>query len=99
MGYDDSLDAFGVHGVGGLVGSILTGAFATQVLGGSEDLVPSKQLVVQLIACGATIAWSAGLTWACIKVADLAFGFRVDEEEEIVGLDLTAHEERGYDFN
>jgi Amt family ammonium transporter len=99
MGYDDSLDAFGVHGVGGLVGSILTGAFAAKALGGSENLIPSKQLVVQLVACGVTAAWSAALTWACIKVADLAFGFRVDEEEEVVGLDLTHHEERGYDFS
>ncbi len=99
MGYDDSLDAFGVHGIGGLVGSILTGAFAAQALGGSESVLPSKQLVVQVIACAVTAAWSAALTWGCIKVADLAFGFRVDEEEETVGLDLTAHEERGYDFN
>ncbi len=99
MGYDDSLDAFGVHGIGGLIGSILTGAFAAQSLGGSENVLPSKQLVVQLLACGVTAAWSAALTWGCIKVADLAFGFRVDDEEETVGLDLTAHEERGYDFN
>lgn len=99
MGYDDSLDAFGVHGIGGLIGSILTGAFAAQALGGTENVLPSKQLVVQMIACGVTAAWSAALTWGCIKVADLAFGFRVDEEEETVGLDLTAHEERGYDFN
>jgi Amt family ammonium transporter len=99
LGYDDSLDAFGVHGVGGLVGSILTGAFAAQALGGSENVVPSRQLVIQLVACAATAAWSAVLTWGCIKVADVAFGFRVDEEEETVGLDLTAHEERGYDFN
>ncbi len=98
MGYDDSLDAFGVHGIGGLVGSILTGAFAAASMGGSEKVAASHQLVVQGIACLVTAAWSAALTWGCIKVADLAFGFRVDEEEETVGLDLTAHEERGYDY-
>jgi Amt family ammonium transporter len=98
MGYDDSLDAFGVHGIGGLVGSILTGAFAAAALGGSEAVDPAHQIGVQAIACVATIAWSAGLTWACIKIADLTFGFRVDEEQEVVGLDLTSHEERGYDY-
>ncbi len=98
MGYDDSLDAFGVHGVGGLVGSLLAGVFAAAALGGSEAVDPGRQLGVQLVACAATVVWSTALTWVCIKVADLAFGFRVDEEHEIVGLDLTSHEERGYDF-
>jgi Amt family ammonium transporter len=98
LGYDDSLDAFGVHGVGGLVGSVLAGAFAAAALGGSEAVDPVRQLGVQAVACAATAAWSAALTWLCIKVADLAFGFRVDDEQETVGLDLTSHEERGYDF-
>jgi Amt family ammonium transporter len=98
LGYDDSLDAFGVHGVGGLVGSVLTGAFAARALGGSEAVDPGHQLAVQAVACAATVAWSAALTWLCIRVSDLALGFRVDEEQEIAGLDLTSHEERGYDF-
>jgi ammonium transporter, Amt family len=98
MGYDDSLDAFGVHGVGGLVGSILTGAFAATALGGSEAVVPAHQVSVQAIACLATASWSAVVTLVCIKIADWAFGFRVDEDQEVAGLDLTAHEERGYDF-
>jgi Amt family ammonium transporter len=98
MGYDDSLDAFGVHGIGGIVGSLLTGAFAARALGGSEAVDAARQLGVQGIACLATLAWSAGLTWVCIKVADLAFGFRVDEDHEIAGLDLTSHEESGYDY-
>jgi ammonium transporter, Amt family len=98
MGYDDSLDAFGVHGVGGLVGSILTGAFAASRLGGSEAISIPHQLQVQVIACAATALWSGGLTWVCIKIADLALSIRVDDDEETVGLDLTAHEERGYDY-
>jgi Amt family ammonium transporter len=98
MGYDDSLDAFGVHGVGGLVGSILTGVFAASALGGSEPVAVSHQVGVQVVACAATAGWSAVMTWVCIKVADLALSFRVDDEQEIVGLDLTAHEERGYDY-
>jgi Amt family ammonium transporter len=98
LGYDDSLDAFGVHGVGGLVGSLLTGVFAASALGGSEAVSVSRQLEVQAIACAATAAWSGAVTWLCIKVADLAFSVRVDEEHETIGLDLTAHEERGYDF-
>jgi Amt family ammonium transporter len=98
MGYDDSLDAFGVHGVGGLVGSILAGAFAATSLGGSERVLVSHQLGIQMLACAATAAWSAALTWLCIKIADLAFTVRVDDEHEVVGLDLTAHEERGYDY-
>jgi Amt family ammonium transporter len=98
LGYDDSLDAFGVHGVGGLVGSILTGAFAATALGGSEPLAVSHQLGVQVVACAATAGWSAALTWLCIKIADLALSVRVDDEQEVVGLDLTAHEERGYDY-
>ncbi len=98
MKYDDSLDAFGVHGLGGFVGSVLTGAFASTALGGSQTIVIPRQLAVQLLACLATTAWSAGVTWLAIKVADAALGARVDEDQETVGLDLTNHEERGYDY-
>ncbi|HET6440447.1 MAG TPA: ammonium transporter [Anaeromyxobacter sp.] len=98
LGYDDSLDAFGVHGVGGLAGSVLAGAFAAARLGGSEAIAIPHQLWVQLEACAATAAWSAGMTFVCIKIADLALAVRVDDDQETVGLDLTAHEERGYDY-
>jgi Amt family ammonium transporter len=98
LGYDDSLDAFGVHGVGGVVGSILTGVFASVALGGTERIAIGRQLGVQLLACAAAAAWSGGMSWVLIKVADLAVGVRVDEEQEIVGLDLANHEERGYDL-
>jgi len=98
MGYDDSLDAFGVHGVGGFVGSVLTGVFASSALGGTESFDMLHQVGVQLLACGVTAAWSAGITWIAIRIADAALGVRVDEEQEVVGLDLTNHEERGYDY-
>jgi Amt family ammonium transporter len=98
LGYDDSLDAFGVHGVGGIVGSVLTGAFASTALGGTEAVAVGRQLGVQLLACAATAAWSGGMTWVLMKVADRLVGARVDEEREMIGLDLTDHEERGYDL-
>jgi Amt family ammonium transporter len=98
MGYDDSLDAFGVHGVGGFVGSVLTGVFASAALGGTEHIDMLRQVGVQLLACSVTAAWSAGITWVAIRIADAALGVRVDEEQEVVGLDLTNHEERGYDY-
>jgi Amt family ammonium transporter len=98
LGYDDSLDAFGVHGVGGAIGSILTGVFASVALGGTEKIAIGRQLGIQLLACAVTAAWSGGMSWVLVKVADLAVGVRVDEEQELVGLDLTNHEERGYDL-
>jgi Amt family ammonium transporter len=97
-GYDDSLDAFGVHGVGGAVGSILTGVFASVALGGTEQIAIGRQVGVQLLACAVAAAWSGGMSWVLIKVADLAVGVRVDDEQETIGLDLTNHEERGYDL-
>jgi Amt family ammonium transporter len=98
-GYDDSLDAFGVHGVGGAVGSILTGVFAAVALGGTEQIAIGRQVGVQLLACAVAAAWSGGMSWVLIRVVDLAMGVRVDDEQETIGLDLTNHEERGYDLN
>ncbi len=97
LGYDDSLDAFGVHGVGGFVGSVLTGVFASATLGGTEKISIGHQLGVQLLACAAAAAWSGAGTWVAFKLADLILGARVDEEQEMLGLDLANHEERGYD--
>jgi Amt family ammonium transporter len=97
-GYDDSLDAFGVHGVGGFLGSVLTGIFAAAAFGGSENISAMHQLGVQLLACAATAVWSAVITWVALKVSDVAFRARADEEQESVGLDLAHHEERGYDY-
>jgi len=98
MGYDDSLDAFGVHGIGGIVGSILTGAFAARALGGSENIRIGHQLYVQTVACVAAAGWSAGMSWLALQLANLFTRVRVDEDQETVGLDLVSHEERGYDY-
>jgi Amt family ammonium transporter len=97
-GYDDSLDAFGVHGVGGFLGSVLTGIFAAASFGGSENISAMHQFGVQLLACAATALWSGVITWVALKVSDVAFRARADEEQESVGLDLAHHEERGYDY-
>ncbi len=98
LGYDDSLDAFGVHGVGGIVGSILTGLFASAALGGTESFSIGRQLAIQLLACVVVGAGSAGATWVLLKLSDRLLGLRADEEQEVMGLDLTEHEERGYDY-
>jgi Amt family ammonium transporter len=98
FGYDDSLDAFGVHGVGGLVGSVLTGVFASVALGGTEPIAIGHQLGVQLLACAVAAVWSAAVTWGAFALAGALVGARVDEEQETIGLDLTNHEERGYDL-
>jgi ammonium transporter, Amt family len=98
LGYDDSLDAFGVHGVGGFIGSILTGIFASVALGGSESISIGRQLGVQLLACVVGAAWSGAVTWGAFAFADAVLGARVDDERETIGLDLADHEERGYDL-
>jgi ammonium transporter, Amt family len=98
LGYDDSLDAFGVHGVGGFIGSVLTGVFASVALGGSESISMGRQVGVQLLACAVAAAWSGAVTWGAFALADAVLGARVDDEQETIGLDLTNHEERGYDL-
>jgi ammonium transporter, Amt family len=99
-GYDDSLDAFGVHGVGGLAGALLTGVFAQKVLNdaGNDGLLFGNphQLVVQLLATGATGGYSVVVTWAVLKLIDKTIGLRVEEAEEREGLDQTQHGEEGY---
>jgi Amt family ammonium transporter len=98
FGYDDSLDAFGVHGVGGIAGSILTGLFGSVALGGTEHFAIGRQLGVQLLACVVVGLWSAGGTWALLKLSDALLRTRTDEEEEMTGLDQSDHGERGYDY-
>lgn len=99
LGYDDSLDAFGVHGVGGLVGAMLTGIFAAPALGGYAE-IPSigGQLWIQFIGSAATIAYSAVGSFILLKIIDMTVGLRVNEEEEITGLDITQHDEKGYNY-
>ncbi|MEE1865541.1 ammonium transporter [Pseudomonas auratipiscis] len=99
LGYDDSLDAFGVHGVGGIVGAILTGVFAAPALGGFgtvEDI--GAQVWIQAKGVGFTVIYTAIVTYVILKVLDLVMGLRVNEEEESVGLDLAQHNERGYNL-
>ena len=99
LGYDDSLDAFGVHGVGGIVGAILTGVFAAPALGGFgtvEDI--GGQVWTQFIGVAFTVIYTGIVTFVILKVLDLVMGLRVTEEEETVGLDLSEHNERGYNL-
>ena len=104
FGYDDSLDAFGVHGVGGTLGAILTGLFATravqdlnagQVIGTFEG---GTLLSGQLVATGATWVFAIVVTFVILKVLDATMGLRVSPEEESQGLDVTQHGEEGYIF-
>ncbi|MCO2246589.1 ammonium transporter [Pseudomonas aeruginosa] len=97
--YDDSLDAFGVHAVGGIVGALLTGSFAAPALGGFgsvEDI--GAQFFVQFKGVAFTVVYTAVVTFVILKVLDLVMGLRVTEEEEAVGLDLALHNERGYNL-
>jgi ammonium transporter, Amt family len=106
LGYDDSLDVFGVHCVGGILGAILTGVFNNPALGGTGiyDYVANSwtfagtgtQLVSQLWGVGVTIVWSGVVAFICYKVVDLVIGLRVTEEQETEGLDTVEHGERGY---
>jgi Amt family ammonium transporter len=96
---DDSLDVSPVHGVGGVVGTLLTGVFAATALGGAGfTLQPgiAAQLGVQALGIGAVALWCGGLTWILLKVLDATHGLRVSEEHESEGLDLGSHGERGY---
>ncbi len=100
LGYDDSLDAFGVHGVGGIVGTLLTGVFAfgplsaTQALPQGVFVGGTHLLGVQAIAVTASLSYSFLATWAALKVTDLLVGLRVTREEEREGLDIVLHGEQ-----
>jgi ammonium transporter, Amt family len=99
LGYDDSLDAFGVHGIGGLWGAIATGIFASPAVNaaGTGLLAGNpKQVWIQIVACGVTIGYCAVVTWIICFVIDKLVGMRVSQEEEVMGLDLTQHHERAY---
>ena len=100
LGADDALDVFGVHGVGGIVGAILTGVFAAPSLGGTgaEDFSIASQVWIQTWSVLVTIVWSAVVAFVAYKVADLLVGLRVPEDEERQGLDTTAHGETAYRY-
>src|SRR5450830_328279 len=108
IGADDSLDVFGVHGVGGIFGALATGVFAAPALGGQGimDYVANKmsadpyvifdQVKVQAIAVGTTVLWSAVVSVIAFKLVDIVIGLRVPEDEEREGLDITSHGESAY---
>jgi Amt family ammonium transporter len=101
FGYDDSLDVFGVHAIGGIVGAILTGVFVEATLGGAgldEGVTMGAQVGKQSIGVLVTIGYDFILTFFILKVVDLMVGLRVSEEEETEGLDLVLHDEAGYNF-
>jgi Amt family ammonium transporter len=102
MGYDDSLDVFGVHCIGGIVGAMLTGVFCAETLGGAGFGVESGTMGGQLIAQGtgvlATLVYTSVATFIILKVVDLVIGLRVSEDEESEGLDLALHNETGYNL-
>lgn len=107
LGADDSLDVFGVHGTGGILGALLTGVFNSQTLGGPglvSDWVTGKvssngildQVLIQAKAVGVTIVWSAVVAFIAYKIVDLVIGLRVAEEDEREGLDIRSHGETAY---
>jgi Amt family ammonium transporter len=107
LGADDALDVFGVHGVGGIAGALLTGVFASPALGGTGifDYVANKaateysiagQVWIQFQAVLTTVVWSAVVSFAAYKLVDLVLGLRVAEEEEREGLDISSHGEAAY---
>nr|WP_244521130.1 ammonium transporter [Bauldia litoralis] len=95
IGYDDSLDAFGVHAVGGIVGAILTGVFAVEAIGGTPGLLEGNpaQVGTQIYGILATILWSVVASFIILKVVDVIVGLRVSKEVEVEGLDINLHGE------
>lgn len=99
LGYDDSLDVFGVHAVGGIVGALLTGIFSAAITGGiGIDVSIVTQLGTQAVGVIVTIAYTGILTWIILKILDASIGLRVSGEDESEGLDLALHQERGYNL-
>jgi Amt family ammonium transporter len=98
LGADDSLDVFGVHGVGGITGALLTGVFAAPSLGGTgaADFSIGSQLLIQAEGVVITIVWSGVVAFIAYKIAGMVMGLRVSEENEREGLDITSHGESAY---
>lgn len=100
LGYDDTLDAFGIHAIGGFWGAIATGIFCTTFVNsaGANGLLAGNPVQVwkQLMACGITLAYSAFATFFICFIVDKIIGLRVSQEQEVMGLDLTQHHERAY---
>ena len=100
LGYDDSLDVFGVHGIGGIVGALLTGLCAAKFMGGAgiEAGSVGSQIWAQFKSVVITIIWSGVVSLVALKIIDAVIGIRASEEDEVQGLDLSNHEESGYSW-
>jgi len=101
LNIDDSLDVFPVHGVGGLIGTLLTGILVSSYFGGigyPDKVGMGDQFVTQLIGVLVTAAWSGVLTWVLLKLVDAVAGMRVASDEETEGLDTVLHNEKGYNL-
>ncbi len=100
LGYDDSLDAFGVHGIGGIWGALATGLFASKAVNsaGADGLFLGNphQFFIQAVAVGATLVYGFVVSWIILKVVDSLMGLRAAEKDEIIGLDLSQHHEGAY---
>ncbi|WP_102224121.1 ammonium transporter [Acidimangrovimonas sediminis] len=99
FGYDDSLDVFGVHGIGGIVGAILTGVFCAPSLGGTgygDGVTMAHQIYVQIEAVVITIVWCGVISFILYKIVDMILGLRVDADSEREGLDISQHGEAAY---
>ena len=98
FGYDDSLDVFGIHGIGGIVGAPLVGVFGAPGLGGTggDDFSIGGQLLIQAEGVLITMVWSGVVAFICYKIVDMVMGLRVTEEAEREGLDITSHGETAY---
>jgi Amt family ammonium transporter len=107
FGYDDSLDAFGVHGVGGIIGALGTAVVASPALGGTgvwdyvtNAVAPDYSIMTQLInqawGVGVAIVWSGAVSFVAYKLVDMVIGLRVSEEVERIGLDVSEHGESAY---
>jgi ammonium transporter, Amt family len=98
MKYDDSLDVFGIHGVAGIVGAVLTGVFSAAAFGGvkGDDYAMMSQLWIQIEGVLITIVWSGVVSYVLFKAIDATIGLRVDADTERQGLDLTSHGEQAY---
>jgi len=96
---DDALDVFGVHGVGGIVGALLTGVFTAPALGGTgaADFAIGHQLGIQALGVGITLVWSGVVSLVAYFVVKAIFGLRVSGEAEREGLDITSHGEQAYE--
>jgi len=95
LGYDDSLDVFGVHGIGGITGTLLAGVFATAAIGGTPGLIEGapRQVLLQLYGVAVTLVWSGGVTFILLKLVGAFVPLRVSQQQELEGLDITQHGE------